>query len=353
MTARDRAVLMFVLVLAALGGGWLLVVAPKRAAAAKLGSSVQAVQQQLATLQAQVVAGQRARASFSADYVELAQLGEAVPQNDNVPSLLVELQSAARASGIDFRGLQVTAGGSSGPSPGPAAGASAGTAGTAGASAGPAGTAGASPATAGASAGTAGTAGASAAAVQQPPGVSGGSTGFGAEQFTFTFSGRFFDLSGFLGRVEHFVVANGPLVRVSGRLMTLNAISLGPAPQGFPQMLASVSATTYLLPASQGLFDGATAAGPATATGPMPAEGTGLAGASSGPAGTTSAPGGTSSGPAGTTSAPAGTTSAPAGNSSAPAAPSSTAGGASTGAGAAPAPSAAISAQSALAGGSR
>jgi hypothetical protein len=251
MTARDRTVLIVVLAVVALAAGWLLVVSPKRATAAKLGSTIQGVQQQLAALQAQVAADEHARASFSAHYVELAQLGEAVPQDDNVPSLLVELQSAARASGIDFRGLQVTGGGSSGPSASAPAGASA----KAGASA----SAGAS-----AAAGASGAPGASAAATPPPPGVT-GSAGFGAEQFTFTFSGRFFALSGFLGRVEDFVVANGAVVRVSGRLMTLNAISLGPSPQGFPEMTASVSATTYLLPASQGLLDGATAAGPANA----------------------------------------------------------------------------------------
>jgi hypothetical protein len=49
--------------------------------------------------------------------------------------------------------------------------------------------------------------------------------------------------------------------------MTLNAITLGAASQGFPEMDATVSATTYLVPAAQGLLNGATTSGPATGTG--------------------------------------------------------------------------------------
>ena len=59
------------------------------------------------------------------------------------------------------------------------------------------------------------------------------------------------------------VVASNKNVAVSGRLLTLNAISLGAAPAGFPQISASIAATAYLLPASQGVLAGATTAGPA------------------------------------------------------------------------------------------
>jgi hypothetical protein len=53
-------------------------------------------------------------------------------------------------------------------------------------------------------------------------------------------------------------------VLVSGRLMTVNAITLGPGAGGFPTMEASVSATTYLVPAAQGLNAGASPTGPAS-----------------------------------------------------------------------------------------
>ena len=48
--------------------------------------------------------------------------------------------------------------------------------------------------------------------------------------------------------------------------MTINGINLVPGPNGFPQITATVSATTYIVPATQGAFGGATPAGPATAS---------------------------------------------------------------------------------------
>jgi hypothetical protein len=51
--------------------------------------------------------------------------------------------------------------------------------------------------------------------------------------------------------------------------MTLNAFSLGPAQQGFPAITASISATTYLVPSAQGLFNGATPTGPSSSAQPV------------------------------------------------------------------------------------
>jgi hypothetical protein len=47
--------------------------------------------------------------------------------------------------------------------------------------------------------------------------------------------------------------------------MTINGINLVPGSNGFPQITASISATTYIVPADQGAFGGATPAGPAGA----------------------------------------------------------------------------------------
>ena len=58
---------------------------------------------------------------------------------------------------------------------------------------------------------------------------------------------------------------NGALT-IRGRLMTINAINLVPGPTGFPQITATVSATTYIVPPTEGPFGGATPAGPAPTT---------------------------------------------------------------------------------------
>ena len=99
-----------------------------------------------------------------------------------------------------------------------------------------------------------------------PPGAAVGPAGFPIESFTFTFRGNFFRLSSFLGRVQRFVVVKNHQTTVAGRLLSFNAISLGAGPSGFPQIAATISATAYLVPASQGVMAGATAAGPSSSS---------------------------------------------------------------------------------------
>jgi hypothetical protein len=234
MTTRDRAVLMVVVAAVLVIGSWIVAIQPKRAQAAKLGGQIAAAQSTLDAARAKVLAGKAAKASFGRDYAAIARLGEAVPSDDNMPSLIYQLQSAATATGVDFRVLKLA----------PAAG-------------GP--TVAPTPSVAGASASQSVTA-------TLPPGAAVGPAGFPTLPFTFTFQGNFFHLSDFFARLERFVVATNNAVSVSGRLMSLNSISLGPAGQGFPQIVATISATTYLVPSSEGLLVGATPAGPGTGT---------------------------------------------------------------------------------------
>jgi hypothetical protein len=90
--------------------------------------------------------------------------------------------------------------------------------------------------------------------------------------FTFSFKGSYFSLGKFMHRLDSFVAVKQQGMDVTGRLMVLDKISLLPDVTGFPNMRAQINATTYLLPATQGLTAGATAAGPGTAaTGSTPA----------------------------------------------------------------------------------
>ncbi len=250
MTARDRLVVMVVCALAAVGGAWFFLIQPRRDEASKLGAQVTSEQAQLTTLRAQVAQGQAAKGAYARHYASLVRLGEAVPQDDNVPSLIYQLQGAASAAKVDFRSLvlQPTSGATT-PAPVTTPGST----------------------TAGSSASASKTVAASAtqSSTALPPGAAVGPAGFPAEPFQFTFQGNFFHLADFFNRLERFVVATNNRVSVSGRLMTLNAINLGPAPQGFPQITATISATAYLVPASQGLLNGATTAGPASTAAPV------------------------------------------------------------------------------------
>jgi type II secretory pathway pseudopilin PulG len=231
MSARDRIVLAIVCCVALIVAPWVLVIQPKQDQAAKLQTQINTEQSQLNTARAQLAAGAASRAAFAASYTTLVRLGEAVPTDDNTPSLIYQLQAAAKAAGVDFQSLTFTVG-SSGASVAPT---------------------------------TAGSA-AQASSAPLPPGATVGAAGFPIEPFTFTFQGNFFHLANFLGRLQRFVVVNNQHLSVSGRLMTLNGISLGAGAAGFPQMTATITAVTYLLPASQGLLSGATPAGPSTST---------------------------------------------------------------------------------------
>jgi type II secretion system (T2SS) protein M len=245
MTARDRTLLAVVGAVLVVVAAWFLVLAPQRDEESQLSGQLASQRQQLTQAESDLAAGLAAKRTYARDYTTVARLGAAVPDDDNVPSLLVQVQRAAQAAHVDFRDLQAAqgSGGASAPPPPPPPGS-----------------------------GGAGAPASQTTTATLPPGASVGAAGFPTMPFTFTFTGDFFNMSNFIGRLERFLVVRNRNVAVSGRFMTIDGISFAAAPQGFPKIQASVSATTYLLPSTQGLTDGATPSGPASAT---PAAGTG------------------------------------------------------------------------------
>jgi Type II secretion system (T2SS), protein M len=247
MTIRDRLMIVVVVLALLIAGGWFLVLSPQRDEASQLSGDIATQHQQLSQALSDVAAGLAAKRGYAHAYETVAQLGTAVPADDDVTSLVVQVQAAADATQIDFRSLKIGQGSSAGaaaPPPPP-------------------------PPT---STSTPGATGAVAAAATQattatlPPGATVGAAGFPTMPFSFTFDGSFFRLDDFVGRLERFLVVRNRQVSVSGRFMTLDGIALGAAAQGFPQIQASVAATTYLLPQTEGLTNGATPEGPASAT---------------------------------------------------------------------------------------
>ena len=79
---------------------------------------------------------------------------------------------------------------------------------------------------------------------------------------SFTFEGSFFRLSDFMREIERFIVSKRSSLDVRGRLLTLDGFALEAGREGFPQMKATIAATAYLVPADQGVTNGATAAAP-------------------------------------------------------------------------------------------
>ena len=211
MTARDRIVIVIVLVAAAVVGSWLLVIQPKRDQAARLGTQLANLQSQLDSAQAKLNQARSAQNAFQNESAQLAALGEAVPAGADIPSLIYQLQNAADGARVDFRGLQTSALGST----------------------------------------SAGGPAAAAQSTNLPPNVTVGANGFPTQAFTFTFTGTYFQLAKFIDHVQHFVSVKGEQVNVRGRLLALNSISLAAGPTGFPKITATISANAYLMPTSQ------------------------------------------------------------------------------------------------------
>jgi hypothetical protein len=244
VSQRNRIVIAVVVVAALVGGYWKLALAPQRERAAALERAIAAKQAEARDAKAKLATYREARDSYRANYATLLRLGKAVPQDDDTRSLLVQLDAAAQRSGVDFRTLTVDGG---------AASAS-------------------TPAASSAPSSAAGTAASPVASATPPPGaVSVGSAGFSTMPFTFSFRGDFANLSGFFDRLQRFVTTHNERMSVTGRLLRLDAITLKPDASGFPRLRADVTASSFLLPATQGLTLGGTPSGPAAQGAPSAA----------------------------------------------------------------------------------
>jgi len=256
VSRRNSLLLVAVAAVAAVAAYWMLALTPKREEAAKLSTSIAAKQGELKAAEAELATYEKAKAGYRANYALVARLGKAVPADDDVRSLLVQINAAAGKSKVDFRTIQVGGGpGAAAPAPPPAA--------------------------------TDTKQGAQAPTAVAPPGSAPvGTAGFAQMPFQFSFKGSFFKLGDFFQRLDRFVAVSQRRLDVTGRLMVLNNISLAPDTTGFPNIRASIGATTFLLPATEGLTAGATPQGPGTATGSTPA----APGASATPAPSTTTP---------------------------------------------------------------
>jgi hypothetical protein len=261
MTTRDRLVVTVIAVLAVLGAAWVLVVSPERKQAAKLQAQVSAASSQLAGAQSEAANAHQAQARYAAAYASVVALGKAVPPGEEVPSLIYQLAQASAGKNVDFASIQSGSGsgaGAGGPSAA-AGGAATGTAAT------------------GTAATGSGASASRAAGLNQMP-------------FTFVFNGTFPALYKLFQRLNGFTVrtASGQL-RISGRLLTIQAVKLAPAtPVGSAktangQLTGTITATAYVLPASQGLTGGASPGAPAAAATTTASTGSG-AGSPSAPA---------------------------------------------------------------------
>jgi hypothetical protein len=233
MTGRDRLVIMVVAVVAVIGAAWVLLVSPEKDKASKLSSQITTAQSQLQSAEGELANAHSAQAQYAGAYASVVRLGKAVPASQEVPSLIYQLAQASNRRKVEFASITATTTPSATGAPAGAGGAGTGSTATGAASVTPA--------------------------------------GFTQMPFTFVFNGTFFDLEHLFNRLDNFTVrtASGSL-HVSGRLLTIQGVKLAPVTEGSTQEKAkgpvtlsgTITATAYVLPASQGLTGGATSSAP-------------------------------------------------------------------------------------------
>ncbi len=128
MTTRDRTVVLVLGLVGIVAAFWLLLLSPKREEARALSAKVEAAQTKLRETEAMVASGTAARNAYAGDYTAVAQLGKAVPVDDDIPSLLFQLESAADRSKVDFRSIKISSASPGAPATAPAAAQAAGVA---------------------------------------------------------------------------------------------------------------------------------------------------------------------------------------------------------------------------------
>ena len=184
---------------------YMLVIRPKRAEAGRLDD-------QIAEMQMKVTAAQLAsRPQQQASTIKVAdvfEVSKAMPDTDDMPGIILDLNSVAEATGIRFLSIQPSA-----PTP---------------------------------------------------------KTGYSAIEITLTFEGNYFDLTDFLFRLRNLVTVRDGRLSSAGRLFTLDTLSMKEGKNGFPSINAGLTVSAYVYGAPDGTAPIAPA--PSTATPPPPAD---------------------------------------------------------------------------------
>jgi hypothetical protein len=215
MKPRDRLVLAVIGVAGVIVALWFFAVTPKRDDAKAVAVQVTAAEKRRDAANQAAAVAEQARETYHRDYATVARLGKALPVKADVPSLVYQLETAARAAKVDFRSIRVQSSSATAPSPAislkPDAAAS-------------------PPA---------------AATPAAPKGAAPG-PGIVPKPFQFTFHGNFLSLRRLLSEIDRFSRVKGSKVSVSGRLLTVDAVAMNPSAKGLPDIKAEIKANAYV-----------------------------------------------------------------------------------------------------------
>jgi len=236
MSTDNRTLLLVIPVIAALVAFWFLVISPKQDEAKKLESEVASLQSAVQEQEAAVVAGMEARTQFPGDYHRLVVMGKAVPVDDDTASFLVQVNEIAGSSGVSFRAIKASQGGSDAVAAAPPT----------------------TPAPATES-----------AVALLPIGATVGSAGLPTLPYELTFRGTYFQVADFMAGVDRLVKTRQKNIAADGRLVTIDGFTLtADETSPYPVLKATMSVTTYVTPSNQGLTAGASPAGPSAVAPP-------------------------------------------------------------------------------------
>lgn len=160
--------------------GYFLLISPKQARSAELDEQIGDLETKL------LVAEPRAKADapkVKIDVADVFRLAKAMPDNDDMPGIILELNSIAVSAGVEFIAIQ--------------------------------------------------------------PGVAVSKGSYDATPITLTFEGNYYDLTDFLYRMRNLVTVRDGVLDASGRLYTLDALDLHEAEDGFPQIQAVLTVSAY------------------------------------------------------------------------------------------------------------
>lgn len=195
--------------------GYFLLVKPKQDASGRLDEQIAELQLQVdAALAARHEPGRAAKAEVTIRAADVFRLTKAMPNGDDMPGIMLELNGVASATGVEF--LSITP----------------------------------------------------AAPVPQ--------TGYTSVPINLTFEGSFYDLTDFLFRLRNLVVVRDGELLAQGRLFTLTSLDLHEAEGGFPEIQAALTVTAYVY--SPAPPADAAAVGTTTTTAPAPSDGEAVGG---------------------------------------------------------------------------
>ena len=102
ISERDRKIVLVIAPVLCLVAFWFVLLAPKREEAATAGQELTEQQEKRDDVVARAAKVGAAKTTFARDYQDIVRLGKAIPSKVDLPSLIVQLDGAAKGTGIKF-----------------------------------------------------------------------------------------------------------------------------------------------------------------------------------------------------------------------------------------------------------